>query len=80
MIRLKDIISKVLVGLVSLIIAVVLVTIIAGLVQVLSLGMDWMFNINVTPEFIETVKFTGFFVVAIVMGALVDDVRGIFRD
>lgn len=60
--RLKEIISKVLVGIASVIGAVGLLIIIAGLVQVLSLGMDWMFNNNVTSEFIETVKLTGFFV------------------
>ena len=59
---LKEIISKVLVGIASVIVAVGLLIIIAGLMQVLSLGMDWMFNNNVTPEFIETIKLTGFFV------------------
>ncbi len=52
--RLKD--------LASILAAIGLLIIIAGLMQVLSLGIDWMFNINTTPEFIETVKLTGFFV------------------
>lgn len=52
--RLKD--------LASIMLAVGLLLIIAGLVQVLSLGMDWVFANNVTTEFIETVKMTGFFV------------------
>lgn len=60
--RLKEIISKVLVGIASVIVAIGLLIIIAGLVQVLSLGMDWVFNNTATPEFIETIKLTGFFV------------------
>lgn len=60
--RLKEIISKVLVGIVSVIVAIGLLIIFSGLMQVLSLGMDWVFNNNVTPEFIETVKLIGFFV------------------
>lgn len=59
--RLKEIIPKVLAGIASVIIAVVLLIIMAGVVQVLSLGMGLVFN-NATPEFIETVKSTGFFV------------------
>ena len=59
---LKETVSKVLVGIASVIVAVGLLIIIAGLVQVLSLGMDWVFNNSATPEFIETVKLTGFFV------------------
>ena len=42
--------------------AVGLLLIIAGLMQGLSLGIDWVFNINTTPEFIETVEWTGFFI------------------
>ena len=75
--RLKEIISKVLVGLVSLIVAIGLLLIIAGLMQVLSLGIDWMFNINTTPEFIETVKLTGFFVG---FCALAGEFREMIRD
>ena len=52
--RLKD--------LASILVALGLLIITAGLVQVLSLGIDWVFNINTTPEFIETVEWTGFFV------------------
>ena len=74
--RLKEIIPKVLAGIASVIIAVVLLIIMAGVVQVLSLGTDWVFNINVTPEFIETVKLIGFFVG---LRALADGVRKMIR-
>lgn len=58
----KETISKVLADIASIIVAIGLLIIIAGLMQVLSLGIDWVFNINTTPEFIETLKMTGFFV------------------
>ena len=74
--RLKETVSKVLVGLASLITAVGLLIIMAGLVQVLSLGMGWVFNSNVTPEFIETVKLIG---LGFGIGALVDGVRKMIR-
>lgn len=74
--RLKETVSKVLVGLASLIVAIGLLIIMAGLVQVLFLGVYWVFNINVTPEFIETVKLIGFFVG---LCALVDGVRKMIR-
>lgn len=60
--RFKETISKGLVDIASIIVAIGLLLIMAGLIQVLSLGMDWVFNNNVTTEFIETVKLTGFFV------------------
>lgn len=75
--RLKEIIPKVLAGIASVIIAVVLLIIMAGVVQVLSLGIDWVFNnTNTTTEFIETVKLTGFFVG---LCALTDEVRKMIR-
>ena len=75
--RLKEIIPKVLAGIASVIIAVVLLIIMAGVVQVLSLGIDWVFNnTNTTTEFIETVKLTGFFVG---LCALIDGVRKMIR-
>lgn len=75
--RLKETVSKVLVGLASVIIAVVLLIIMAGVVQVLSLGVDWVFNNNnTTTEFIETVKMTGFFVG---LYALSDGIRKMIR-
>ena len=74
--RLKETVPKVLAGIASVIIAVVLLIIMAGVVQVLSLGIDWVFNINVTPEFIETVKLIGFFVG---ICALTDGVRKMIR-
>ena len=75
--RLKEIIPKVLAGIASVIIAVVLLIIMAGVVQVLSLGIDWVFNnTNTTTEFIETVKLTGFFVG---ICALTDEVRKMIR-
>ena len=76
MIRWEEIIPKVLAGIASVIIAVVLLIIMAGLVQVLSLGVYWVFNINVTPEFIETVKLIG---LGFGIGALVDGVRKMIR-
>ena len=75
--RLKEIIPKVLVGLASILVAVGLLIISAGLVQVLFLGVYWVFNINVTTEFIETVKMTGFFVG---LCALAGEVREMIRD
>ena len=74
--RLKETVSKVLVGLASILVAVGLLIISAGLVQVLFLGVYWVFNINVTPEFIETVKLIGFFVG---LCALTDGVRKMIR-
>ena len=75
--RLKEIIPKVLAGIASVIIAVVLLIIMAGVVQVLSLGIDWVFNnTNTTTEFIETVKLIGFFVG---LCALTDGVRKMIR-
>lgn len=75
--RLKEIIPKVLAGIASVIIAVVLLIIMAGVVQVLSLGIDWVFNnTNTTTEFIETVKLTGLFVG---LCALIDGVRKMIR-
>lgn len=75
--RFKEIIPKVLAGITSVIIAVVLLIIMAGVVQVLSLGIDWVFNnTNTTTEFIETVKLTGFFVG---LCALTDGVRKMIR-
>ena len=74
--RLKETVSKVLVGLASILVAVGLLIISAGLVQVLFLGVYWVFNINVTPEFIETVKLIGFFVG---LRALTDGVRKMIR-
>lgn len=75
--RLKEIIPKVLAGIASVIIAVVLLIIMTGVVQVLSLGIDWVFNnTNTTTEFIETVKLTGFFVG---LCALIDGVRKMIR-
>ena len=61
--RWKEIIPKVLAGITEVIIAVVLLIIMAGVAQVLSLGIYWVFNnTNTTTEFIETVKLIGFFV------------------
>ena len=75
--RLKETVPKVLAGIASVIIAVVLLIIMAGVVQVLSLGIDWVFNnTNTTTEFIETVKLTGFFVG---LCALTDEVRKMIR-
>ena len=74
--RWKETVSKVLVGLASILVAVGLLIISAGLVQVLFLGVYWVFNINVTPEFIETVKLIGFFVG---LRALGDGVRKMIR-
>ena len=74
--RLKETISKVLADIASIIVAIGLLLIMAGLVQVLSLGMDWVFNNNVTTEFIETVKLTGFFVGFCVLAG---EFRGMIR-
>ena len=75
--RWKETVSKVLVGLASILVAVGLLIISAGLVQVLFLGIDWVFNnTNTTTEFIETVKLTGFFVG---LCALIDGVRKMIR-
>ena len=74
--RLKETVSKVLMGITSVLIAIGLLIIMAGLVQVLFLGVYWVFNINITPEFIETVKLIGFFVG---LRALADGVRKMIR-
>ena len=74
--RWKETVSKVLAGLASLTTAIGLLIIMAGLVQVLFLGVYWVFNINVTPEFIETVKLIG---LGFGIGALVDGVRKMIR-
>ena len=75
--RWKETVSKVLAGLASLTTAIGLLIIMAGVVQVLSLGIDWVFNnTNTTTEFIETVKLTGFFVG---LCALIDGVRKMIR-
>ena len=74
--RLKETVSKVLAGIASVSVAIGLLIIIAGLVQVLSLGMDWVYNNNVTTEFIEIVKMTGFFVG---LYALVSEFRKMIR-
>ena len=75
--RLKEIISKVWVGLASLIVAIGLLLIIAGLIQVLLLGMGWVFNSPSTQEFIETLKMTG---LGVGIGALAGEFRKMIRD
>ena len=75
--RWKETVSKVLAGIASVITAIGLLIIIAGLVQVLYLGIDWVFNINTAPEFIETVKWVG---LGVGLGALASEVRKMIRD
>lgn len=75
--RLKETISKVLVGIASLLSAGILLLIIAGCVQMFSLGMDWMFNHDATPTFIDTFLYTG---VGVGFGALAGEFREMIRD
>ena len=74
--RLKETISKVLVGIASVIVAVGLLVIIAVITHMISLGLDWMFASYATPTFIETVKWSG---VGVALCALAGEFRELIK-